>query len=163
MLNLIFDENKKENGSHYNNHPQRHQNWRHSMQSLILSLPNNTDNKNHYDKEDDYGSKSKGYNRKIDEKSPLLLVEHKINILASNSTIHSSTSTLTYQNKEKVKNCENIRFGFYILFYCFYLVAGGLLFCFTEGPYEMAYRHQFANVRRDFMEKYPSITGNSYI
>lgn len=167
MLNLIFDQNKKENvNTHQYSPHHQHQLSRQSIHSLILSLPSNPDdddNGNGHNGKNDYNKKSRGYNNhKIDEKSPLLH-GHKINILPSNSTIHSSSSALTYQIhfcKGKVKNRENIRFGFYVLFYCFYLVAGGLLFCFTEGPTEMAFRHRFGSVRGDFMAKYPSITGN---
>lgn len=164
MFNLLFD-GKNENGNHHQyNNLLHHQHPRFSSyHSLLLSLPNDACDDVIID-----GKESKGYNNnnnnKIDEKSPLLLNNNKSkNILPPlNPTIPSPT--LPYQvrfyEEKKVDNHENIRFVFYVLFYCFYLVAGGLLFCTTESPIEMSIRRQLANSKGAFMAKYPSVTGN---
>lgn len=64
-------------------------------------------------------------------------------------------------HQHRIMGCRrsSVLMTVYVVFYAIYLCTGGLIFASMEGPTEMKLRMDIATARRDFLQKYPCVSG----
>jgi hypothetical protein len=58
---------------------------------------------------------------------------------------------------------SSLLLALYVVFYCVYLITGGVVFAAVEAPEENAVRSALVTARRIFLETHPCVTGMSEI